>query len=232
MEPLHHLLDLGSVGKPKPVDAPISVLVVEADGRTQGELREALEAEGLGVQIIARGAQLLPAVRSGNPDAIILSFDLPGEDGMDLVKRVRRGGSWIPVIFTSREDSDEVALRAYESGAWDHAVKGAGFAAEVATKVRQWVVRYRTTAGVQAQFHRLEAAGSAGATRELAGTLAEGIGEPLQRILGATEELLRRVRDPAALQLLRDVQGWARTAQSELQDIQAAENARRPRRRS
>ncbi len=232
MEPLQHLLDLGSVGKPKPVEAPISVLVVEAEAGAQGELREALEAEGLRVQILPNGTQLLQAARSGNHDAIVLSFDLPGEDGMELVKRVRRGGIWIPVIFTSEEDSEEVALKAYESGAWDHAVKGQGFAPGVATKVRQWVVRYRTTAGVQAQFQRIESAGSGGATRELAGTLAEGIGQPLKRILEATEELLRRVKDPTALQLLRDVQGWARTAQSELQDIRATEPARRPARRA
>ena len=89
---------------------PLRVLVVEDDDETRLMLREALTDEGFEVITAQDGLHALRTVAAGNPDAIVLDFDLPLMSGPDVVQewRTRRPDEQVPVIGMSalREGPD------------------------------------------------------------------------------------------------------------------------------
>ena len=93
----------------------VSILYVEEAPIVADAVRETLEAEGWSVEVCARGDEALGRLRGGGRyDLLILSFLLPGLDGVELARRVRRlplGGHKLIIMFTATE-VERVALRA------------------------------------------------------------------------------------------------------------------------
>jgi two-component system, OmpR family, response regulator MprA len=103
----------------------MEILVVDDERSVREALRRALELEGYGVELAADGREALQRLDDGDvePDAVVLDVLMPGIDGLEVCRRLRRAGSRLPVLMlTARaEVADRVA--GLDAGADDYIVK-------------------------------------------------------------------------------------------------------------
>jgi two-component system alkaline phosphatase synthesis response regulator PhoP len=98
------------------------LLVVEDDSQIAAIVRDYLDAAGFAVRIAANGDAALAIARTDRPDAVILDLGLPGRDGLDVLRELRRDGDTPVLILTARgEETDRVV--GLELGADDYVVK-------------------------------------------------------------------------------------------------------------
>jgi two-component system phosphate regulon response regulator PhoB len=112
----------------------IRVLVAEDDPDLSMFLRDALEAEGMDVQLAPDGAAALLAVGADPPDIVLLDLELPDLDGLDVLSAVRKRGQ-LPVIVLSGRRMEEDRIAGLELGADDYVVKPFS-ARELAARIR------------------------------------------------------------------------------------------------
>lgn len=80
---------------------------------------------GFHVEWFAFGAPLLDAAAARRYSLYLLDWLVPGMNGIEVVKRLRRGGITQPVLFLTQFDSSENAAEAIAAGADDYIVKSA-----------------------------------------------------------------------------------------------------------
>jgi len=85
------------------------VLFVEDDELVAGGVASLLEMEGFAVQTVDRGLAVVDAVKSFEPDALILDVTLPDISGVEVFRRVRRRWPDLPVIFSTGYGDGQVA---------------------------------------------------------------------------------------------------------------------------
>src|SRR5881398_2466970 len=103
---------------------PVKILVVDDERAVRESLRRALELEGYDVGIAVDGSDALEKLDAeAQPDAIILDVLMPGTDGLEVSRTLRRSGSRVPVLMlTARaEVGDRVA--GLDAGADDYLTK-------------------------------------------------------------------------------------------------------------
>jgi DNA-binding response OmpR family regulator len=99
-----------------------AILVVEDEMKIARLVRDYLEHAGFEVIVTSDGQSALASVRRSKPDLMVLDLGLPGTDGLDVTREVRRTSNVPIVILTARGDeSDRVA--GLELGADDYVVK-------------------------------------------------------------------------------------------------------------
>jgi DNA-binding response OmpR family regulator len=99
-----------------------SVLVVEDDDRIRLSLQLALEDEGYDVTAVATAEQGLQAQHQAAADAVLVDLMLPGMDGFDCIRQLRRLGDVPIIVVSAREDTHDI-VAALEAGADDYVVK-------------------------------------------------------------------------------------------------------------
>ena len=98
------------------------ILVVEDEAKIARTLSLYLEQAGFSVTISPTGTDALPSFRREHPDLVILDLGLPGMDGLDVARAIRREGGTPIIILTAR--SEEVdKLIGLELGADDYVTK-------------------------------------------------------------------------------------------------------------
>lgn len=97
--------------------------MVDDDPGVRNAVSRALEFEGYEVALAADGAEALDSVARDEPDAIVLDVAMPRVDGLEVCRRLRAGGSTLPVlVLTARHEvTDRVA--GLDAGADDYLVK-------------------------------------------------------------------------------------------------------------
>jgi len=98
------------------------VLVVEDDERIRASLRLALADEGYAVAGVADAQAALSHLAGDDPDLILLDVLLPGMDGLDLCRTIRRTSAVPIIMLTARDDSHDV-VAGLEAGADDYVTK-------------------------------------------------------------------------------------------------------------
>ncbi len=88
---------------------------MDDDARLAASLRRALAYEGYTVEVAADGPTALTAARDRPPDMVVLDVMLPGIDGVEVCRRLRRGSDASILMRTAKDAvSDRVAWkRAY-----------------------------------------------------------------------------------------------------------------------
>jgi two-component system OmpR family response regulator len=105
----------------------VRVLVVE-DERKLGELLgRGLREEGYAADVADRGEAALWMARAVDYDAIVLDLMLPGVDGYEVCRRLRRDGVWTPVLMLTARDAIEDRVSGLDSGADDYLTKPFSF---------------------------------------------------------------------------------------------------------
>ena len=94
-----------------------TILVVEDYEDVRGMLKILLESEHFHVLEAASGVEALSAVKNGHPDVILMDLALPGFDGFETIRRIRKidGFQNTPIVVLtaySGQSIYETALRA------------------------------------------------------------------------------------------------------------------------
>lgn len=100
-----------------------SILVIDDDEKITSMLRRGLAFEGYDVHTARNGAEGLSAVMAGEPHLIILDVMMPQMDGFEVCRRLREGGSTVPVLMLTAKDEVENRVKGLDTGADDYLVK-------------------------------------------------------------------------------------------------------------
>jgi DNA-binding response OmpR family regulator len=99
-----------------------TILVVEDEAKIAQLVRDYLEKAGYAVRTAGDGVNGLAIARREKPDLIVLDLGLPGMDGLDLTRELRRSSNTAIIMLTARgEESDK--LVGLELGADDYLTK-------------------------------------------------------------------------------------------------------------
>lgn len=96
------------------------VLVVEDERSLADMLERLLTGEGYDVQVVHDGQAGLHAALTTRHDLLLLDRGLPGIDGFDLLRRLRRRGVTTPALMLTAYDSIADRVEDLDSGAQDH----------------------------------------------------------------------------------------------------------------
>jgi DNA-binding response OmpR family regulator len=99
-----------------------SILAVEDDERIRTAVRLALEDEGWDVEEAESGERALEVFGGGPFDVVLIDLMLPGIDGFELCRSLRRGSDVPIVMVTARTDTHDV-VAGLEAGADDYLTK-------------------------------------------------------------------------------------------------------------
>ena len=97
-------------------NAPVTVLVVEDNALILGFVNKTVSDAGFKVTSVTNAEDALKSIQEHKPDIILLDIILPGMDGLEFLKTVRKDGELknIPVVIISnlsgRDDVDKGML--------------------------------------------------------------------------------------------------------------------------
>lgn len=92
------------------------ILLVEDDPAVREILATALEDEGYTVICAINGQEGLEQLSRAQPELVVTNFMMPGMDGMQMVRQLRREHDDLPVVMfsaTPPSESDECRISAY-----------------------------------------------------------------------------------------------------------------------
>ena len=99
------------------------ILVVEDDPDLSRALVRALEKRGYTVTPCLDGLKAFQIIRQGLFDLIILDLNIPGEDGLHLLQRMRNGGIETPVLILTARSSIGDRIAGLNAGGDDYLSK-------------------------------------------------------------------------------------------------------------
>src|SRR5260370_26426468 len=100
----------------------LTILVVDDEPRIVQLVRDYLEHGGFTVLVASDGAAALRTARTGRPDLVVLDLGLPGLDGLDVTRALRRDGEGPIIMLTARTEEPD-KLVGLELGADDYMTK-------------------------------------------------------------------------------------------------------------
>ncbi len=103
------------------------VLIVEDDEAMAAALKDGFEYEGYAATVARDGVQGLKLASEGCPDLIVLDLMLPRLSGLDVCKRLREGGSDVPIIMLTARGQEIDKVVGLRTGADDYVTKPFGF---------------------------------------------------------------------------------------------------------
>jgi DNA-binding response OmpR family regulator len=102
------------------------ILVVEDEPGIALGLEDDLKMEGYQVEVIADGAVASRRAREGAFDLILLDVMLPGKDGFEVCRDVRRAGLRTPILLLTAKTQEAEKVMGLELGADDYLTKPFG----------------------------------------------------------------------------------------------------------
>lgn len=103
--------------------ADTHVLVVDDEPIVREILERYLARDGFRVTTKADGDDALAAFRTKNPDIVVLDLMIPGIDGLEVLRRIRGGGSTTPVIMLTARGEETDRVVGLDLGADDYVTK-------------------------------------------------------------------------------------------------------------
>src|SRR5438477_13017433 len=99
------------------------VLVTDDDRAVREALERALQLAGYEVELAPDGDAALAAIERRTPDAVVLDVMMPGYDGLDVTRRLRRAGNRVPVLHLTSRDAVGHRVEALDAGDDDYRPK-------------------------------------------------------------------------------------------------------------
>ncbi len=127
------------------------ILVVDDDPEIVSFLKRGLTYEGYTVDTASDGAEALAKVREREPDLVVLDIMMPGIDGIEVSKRLRQGGSEVPVLMLTAKGTVSDRVVGLDSGADDYLVKPFSFD-ELLARIRALLRRSQPIEGEVLRF--------------------------------------------------------------------------------
>jgi len=118
------------------------VLIVEDDRKILRSLERGLQAEGYEVTTAATGEAGYQLAMAQLFDCLVLDLNLPGRDGIQVLKDLRQAGRRLPVLILTARDAVEDRVIGLDAGSDDYLVKPFAFA-ELLARLRAMLRRGR-----------------------------------------------------------------------------------------
>ena len=129
------------------------ILVVDDDPEIASFLKRGLVYEGYTVDTASDGTEALAKAREREPDLVILDVMMPGIDGVEVGKRLRRASD-IPILMLTAKATVADRVAGLDSGADDYLVKPFAFD-ELLVRVRALLRRRQPREGELLRFSDL-----------------------------------------------------------------------------
>jgi two-component system response regulator MprA len=133
----------------------MKILVVDDERAVRDSLRRALELEGYEIDLAADGRDALAQLEAAQPDMLILDVLMPGVDGLEVCRRLRRAGNQLPVLMLTARDAVENRVAGLDAGADDYVTKPFALE-ELLARVRALLRRTTNGTGEVLRFADLE----------------------------------------------------------------------------
>lgn len=98
------------------------ILLVEDEAELAALLRDYLVRDGMRVNILQDGEQVIDWIKTHSPDLVVLDIQLPGRDGLSICRELRSGSTMPIILLTARVDEID-RLLGLELGADDYICK-------------------------------------------------------------------------------------------------------------
>ena len=118
------------------------ILIVEDDERIRSSMRLSLEEEGWSVDEAGSGEEALDRFSAASADLVLVDLMLPGMDGFECCRALRRGSAVPIIMVTARNDTHDV-VAGLEAGADDYVTKPF-VPKELAARIRALLRRARS----------------------------------------------------------------------------------------
>src|ERR1700722_2071201 len=103
--------------------ASARLLVVDDEATILELLSGSLRLAGFEVVTAASGAEAVRVAASSRPDLVLLDVMMPDGDGFEALRRIRDGGSEVPVIFLTARDAVPDRVKGFDLGGNDYVDK-------------------------------------------------------------------------------------------------------------
>jgi len=120
------------------------ILVVEDNQKLAASIKQGLEQEGYAADCAYEGREAESQISRFHEDydLVILDLMLPGRDGMEICRNVRRAGVRLPILMLTAKDTVRDRVSGLDVGADDYLIKPFSFD-ELAARVRALLRRPR-----------------------------------------------------------------------------------------
>ena len=154
------------------------VLVVDDDEVDRKAVRRGLARAGVAVEVdeVAGALEALAVLATTPYACVFLDYNIPGGDGLTLLKGIRAAGLDVPVVMLTGHGDEQVAVELMKAGAVDYVAKSAATPERLAASLRYAVELTRAAAETRAAQEELRASAErsrflAEASAVLAGSL-------------------------------------------------------------
>lgn len=113
----------------------MKILIAEDDANTREALREVLDFEGFTVIAATNGTEAVDLFRRQQPDFICLDVMMPGMNGYEVCKHIRKMDEKVPILFLTAKAEEIDTVLGLELGADDYMTKPFGVK-EVLARIR------------------------------------------------------------------------------------------------
>lgn len=142
-----------------------AVLLVEDDDTLREALVYLMRREGHEVRAAADGQTALDTFARHTPDIVLLDLMIPGVDGMEVCRRIRRTSS-VPIIMVTAKNTEADIVLGLELGADDYITKPFS-TPELLARIRSAIRRGRSTSGPSDDASDEDVMSSAGITMNI-----------------------------------------------------------------
>jgi two-component system, OmpR family, response regulator MprA len=100
-----------------------TILVIDDDEKILTMLKRSLSFEGYQVRTATNGKSGLADMLERDPDLVILDRMMPEVDGIEVCRRIRAGGSQVPILMLTARDEVADRVSGLDAGADDYVLK-------------------------------------------------------------------------------------------------------------
>jgi len=99
------------------------ILIVEDEPALQQQVRAGIETQGYTVDATGDGKEALYLATEYSYDAAVVDLGLPGLSGLDIIARLRKSGSHLPILILTARDRWQDKVKGLEAGGDDYLTK-------------------------------------------------------------------------------------------------------------
>jgi DNA-binding NtrC family response regulator len=112
------------------------VLLVDDEVEFASALSERLRLRNYDAKAVYHAEDAMPTVMNDRPDVVLLDLKMPGIDGIEVLKAIKKFDPAIEVIILSGQGDREIADEGIRAGAFDYVMKPVDIG-EIITKIEQ-----------------------------------------------------------------------------------------------